>query len=77
MLELLVTEALGLFDPALWSGSEGNRDGSGLMRSSSREISREPWTLRPSILIAGTVMPGNRSAFSATHETTGSRSVRL
>ena len=61
----------------LWSGSAGNSGGCGTIRSSSRVISTEPWTLRPSILIAGTRTPGNRSALSTTHETTGSRSVRL
>jgi hypothetical protein len=34
----------------------GNNGGSGFTRSSSREISREPWTLRPSILTAGWVV---------------------
>ena len=39
---------------ARFSGSAGNSGGSGWRRSSSRAISSEPWTRRPSIFSAGT-----------------------
>ena len=45
--------------------SRRGRWGSGLILSGSREISRDPWILRPSIMNAGTVTPGNRRAFRA------------
>ncbi len=59
------------------SGSEGKSGGSGFSRSSSRAISREPCTRRPSTIIAGTVTAGKRIAFSTPLEITGSRSVRV
>ena len=40
------------------SGSAGNSGGSGCTTSSSREMLREPCTLRPSIFSAGTRLPG-------------------
>ncbi len=78
MLQLLVAEALGLFDGGALLGIGGEERRLWLQLAPARvAISREPCSLRPSIFSAGTVLPGKPRARRIPLDITGKRSVRL